>query len=191
MSLKTGLKRFGDAGYAALRKEIWQLHERRVMEPCERNSLTREEKRRALAYLIFLKRKRCGTVKVRGCADGRPQREWTNPEDARSPTVSNESVFLTAVIDAKEGREVAVVDVPGAFMQADMDELVHVRLVGPVVDMLMEIDAGYYGQFIGQERGQRVIYVKLLKALYGTLRAARLFWELLVEKLEEWGFKPN
>jgi hypothetical protein len=27
------------------------------------------------------------------------------------------------VIDALEGRDVAVLDVPGAFMQADMDEL--------------------------------------------------------------------
>ena len=27
----------------------------------------------ALTYLIFLKRKRTGKVKARGCADGRPQ----------------------------------------------------------------------------------------------------------------------
>jgi hypothetical protein len=35
-----------------------------------------------------------------------------------------------------------------------------------------------------------VLYVKLLKALYGTLRAARLFWEKLSRKLE-WGFTKN
>ena len=40
------------------------------------------------------------------------------------------SVMLTAVIDALEDREVAIVDVPGAFMQLDMDELVHVRFTG-------------------------------------------------------------
>ena len=36
-----------------------------------------------------------------------------------------------------------------------------------------------------------MIYVELLKALYGTLRAARLFWETLSGKLQEWGFMMN
>jgi hypothetical protein len=31
----------------------------------------------------------------------------------------------------------------------------------------------------------------LLKALYGTMRAARLFWEKLSAKLQEWGYTPN
>jgi len=40
--------------------------------------------------------------------------------------VATKAVFLTAIIDAMEGREVAVFDVLGEFMQADMDKLVHV-----------------------------------------------------------------
>jgi hypothetical protein len=35
------------------------------------------------------------------------------------------------------------------------------------------------------------MYVELLKALYGTLRASRLFWDKLTSKLQEWGFVPN
>ena len=70
---------------------------------------------------MFLKRKRNGKIKARGCADGRPQRAYIPQEDARAPTVSTEAVFMTAVIDAMENRMVAVVDIPGAFMQADMD----------------------------------------------------------------------
>ena len=31
----------------------------------------------------------------------------------------------------------------------------------------------------------------LLKALYGTLQAALLFWENLSSQLKEWGFKLN
>ena len=61
-----------------------------------------------------------------------------------APTVSTESVFLTAVIDALENREVAVLDVPGAFMHADIDELVHVRLTGEMVKILLEIDKEMY-----------------------------------------------
>eukprot|EP00934_Nitzschia_sp_Nitz4_P001751 Nitzschia sp. Nitz4//scaffold498_size9664//8500//9573//NITZ4_009089-RA/size9664-processed-gene-0.2-mRNA-1//1//CDS//3329553090//1751//frame0 len=139
---------------------------------------------------MFLKRKRSGKVKARGCADGRSQREYTNREDATSPTVANESVFITAVVDGAENREVAVIDVPGAFMQADMDETVHIRLTEVIVDILLEIDP-MYQKFVCHEKGRKVIYVKLLKALYGTLRAARLFWMMLTEKLTSWGFEPN
>ena len=93
---------------------------------------------------MYLKRKRCGKYKARGCADGRKQRAWTNKEDASSPTISTEAVFLTSIIDALENRDVAIVDVPGAFMQADMDELVHVRFTGTMVDLLIKIDAEMY-----------------------------------------------
>ena len=36
-----------------------------------------------------------------------------------------------------------------------------------------------------------MLYVKLKKALYGTLQAALLFWRLLSDTLVEWGFKLN
>jgi len=77
-----------------------------------------------------------------------------------------------AVIDALEEREVAVFNIPGAFMQADMDELVHVRFTGKMVELLLEIDRAMYKPCIVLERGENVMYVELLKALYGTLWAA-------------------
>ena len=41
------------------------------------------------------------------------------------------------------------------------------------------------------EKGKPVIYVRLLKALCGTLEADLLFSENLSEALQEWGFKIN
>ena len=108
-------------------------------------------------------------IKGCGCADGRKQRAYTAREDAASPTVATESIFLTTVIDALEGRDVAVIDVPGAFMQADMDELVHVRFTGKMVDLLLEIDQKMYGPCVIKEGKETVMYVELLKALYGTI----------------------
>ena len=107
------------------------------------------------------------------------------------PTMANEAMFLTAVINALEGREVVVFDVPGAFMQANMDELVHIRLTGKMVDLLLEIDREMYGPCVTTEGKQKVMYVELLKALYGTLCTARLLWEKLSRKLKEWGFSMN
>jgi len=62
--------------------------------------------------LMFLKWKRSGKIKGHGCADGRKQRACTDKANSTSPTVSAEAVFLTAVADAMENRDVAVVDIP-------------------------------------------------------------------------------
>ena len=192
MSMKRGLKEFGEDGYIAVRKEMQQLHDRKVMQPIKRKDLTPAQKREALGYLMFLKKKRNGTVKGRGCADGHKQRAYITKEESTSPTISTEAVFLTAVVDAWEGRKVAVLDVPGAFMQVDMDETVHVRFEGEMVDKLLEIDEDLYASYVTEEKGKKVMYVELLKALYGTLRAAQLFWEKLRTKLvSDWGFTPN
>ena len=56
----------------------------------------------ALNYLMFLKRKRSGTVKARGCADGRPQREFITKLQSSSPTVRTHALFLGCVVDAIE-----------------------------------------------------------------------------------------
>ena len=106
--------------------------------------------------------------------------------------VSTEAVFLTTVIDALENREVAVLDVPGAFMQVDIDELVHVRFTGEMVNMLLHIDYNMYKDYVVTEKGEKVMYMELLKALYSTLHAAHLFWQKLSKQLiDVWGFTPN
>ena len=66
-----------------------------------------------------------GQIKVCGCADGHKQWIWTNKEETVSPTVATESVLLTSVIKAKEQQDVMTVDIPGAFMQSNQDETVH------------------------------------------------------------------
>jgi hypothetical protein len=72
------------------------------------------------------------------------------------------------VIDAEEGRHMAMVDIPGAFMQADMDEMVHMRLEGVMVDLLLNV-APHFRQFVTTENGRRALCAHLAKALYGTI----------------------
>jgi len=52
-------------------------------------------------------------------------------------------MFITAIFDALEGRDVAIVDIPGAFIQLDIDELIHVNLDGELVDLLVRLDPTY------------------------------------------------
>ena len=168
-----------------------QLHDRAVLKPTQPEQLTREQRKASLQYLMFLKKKRCGKIKGRGCADGRKQRLYTKKEDASAPTVSLEALLISCVIDAKEQRDVATVDIPGAFMQADMDELVHIRLEGTMTRLLTRLDPKLYNKYIKYESGKPVLYMTMMKALYGTLRAALLFWQKLSATLKRWGFKTN
>jgi hypothetical protein len=55
MSMKKGIKVFGQDGVAAVKKEMLQLHERKVMSPKHAKELSPEQKQEALAYLMFLK----------------------------------------------------------------------------------------------------------------------------------------
>ena len=41
------------------------------------------------------------------------------------------------------------------------------------------------------EKEKTVLYVELKKALYGTLKAALLFWRKLTAELKKWGFMVN
>ena len=105
--------------------------------------------------------------------------------DASSPTVTTESIFITGIIDTTEHRCVGIVDIPWAFIQADDNDGIIMKIDGRMAEMLMEIDKGVYGSYLCQESGKPVLYVELKKALYRTLKAARLFWEKLTSKLQE------
>ena len=73
---------------------------------------------------------------------GKPTREWLTREDTASPTAALESIMLTAVIDAHEGRDVMCVDIPNAFIQAEMpdisvgEEWVTMKITGVLVSIL-------------------------------------------------------
>jgi hypothetical protein len=119
---------------------------------------------------MFLKRKRNGTIKSRGCADGRKQREYTKKEEASSPTVAIELVMISCTIDAKEERDVETVDIPGAYMQANMDDTVHMKLEGKMAELMVRTDPKLYRKYGEIEKGKKVLYCTLKKAVYGTLK---------------------
>ena len=106
MSVKQGIKAFGERGNDAMLKELHQLHERKALLPLRKEDMSFEQRKKALRYLMFLKEKRDGTIKARGCADGRSQREYTTKSDTSSPTVSLEAMMMSCTIVAKEGEYV-------------------------------------------------------------------------------------
>jgi hypothetical protein len=95
----------------------------------------------ALRYLMFLKEKRCGTIKGCGCADGRSQRKYMSKEETSSPTLATEALALTCVVDTIKKRDVATADIPGAFMQSKMKQgKVMMKLEGVMAEVILKID---------------------------------------------------
>ena len=81
--------------------------------------LTWDIRKRALGYLMFMKRKRSGKMKGRGCGDGRPQQEHITKEESNSFTMSLYALMGSCVVDALDDGKVITVDIPGAFLQGN------------------------------------------------------------------------
>ena len=142
--------------------------------------------------VIFVKEKRDKSIKTRACVNGAPQREYIAKEDATSPTVAIDSVFITGAIDAHERRDVAYADLPGAFLHTETDEKVVMMLTGELCELMVKVDPTLYRKYVHKDRrGKPVLYVELFKSVYGLLRSALLFYRKLKRELVEYGFKVN
>lgn len=133
---------------------------------------------------------RDGSLKGRTCADGRPQRAYISKEEASSPAVAIESLLTSLAIDTFEGREVATADVSGALFHGVMDDYVVVRLAGEEAEAMMTVDPAYK-KFLLTEGGKNTMYLQLKKALYGTLKAAIIWYDTFTGVLKNLGFVLN
>jgi hypothetical protein len=86
---------------------------------------------------MFIVRKQSGETKARLVSGGNKQRDYLSKEDSSSPTAATESVLLTSIVDAAENRDVAIVDIPNAFIQMQVEnekDCVIICIQGVVVD---------------------------------------------------------
>ena len=111
---------------------------------------------------MFLKQKRNKTIKgqMRGTID---------KEDAAFPTAALESVLLISTIDDAEERDVAVIDIPNAFIQTRIkndEEKVVLRLRGKLTDLLIKtVPEIYRKQTTINRKGETVLYIRELNAI--------------------------
>ena len=100
--------------------------------------------------------KQCRRLKARACTDGRKQCLLYAKKDISSPATCTESVMLTALIDTFEGQDVAIVNIPGAFLNAGYDpkDIVHMILEGVTADIMVQIAPDIYGPYL--RKGKKV-----------------------------------
>jgi hypothetical protein len=143
MSAQKGIKKHGQAAYDALRKEFEQFKVMQVLEPLDAFTLTDEQKSESLRALSVIKEKRDGRLKGRTVADGSAQRGKFSKSETGSPTAASDAVLLTAIVDAHEGRDVAIADVTGAYLHAYMKDFISMCFTGWAVDLLCEVNPAY------------------------------------------------
>jgi hypothetical protein len=121
---------------------------------------------------MFLKQEREGKIKGRIVTGGNNQQDYISKEDASSPTVDMESVVLSCIIDAEEERDVAVVDIPNAFVQTRVEnkkDMALINIRGIIVDILVEIAPDVYKSYVTKDKkGSKQLLLQCQNALYGS-----------------------
>jgi hypothetical protein len=92
-------------------------------------------------------------------------------------------------------------DIPNAFVQTDIDDQNQVKgnriimkIRGPLVDMLCEIAPEIYEPFVvfeGRDKKVKVLYLRMLRAIYGMLQSSLLYYKKFRKDIESIGFKVN
>ncbi len=185
LSVASSIKKWGDKAIQAVREELQMLLDEKVFRWVKKPS--REQVDKALRIHRFVVEKRNRRVKARTVADGRTQKRYLE-EETYSPTVRLKGIMLNSLVNAHEGREVVTIDIKEAFLKAkvpDEMELI-IRMDGDLAILFCEL----HPEFQLDEKG--VIYLKCVKALYGHIEAARLFYDDLDYTLtHKMGFVQN
>ena len=189
-----GMKEFADERREATKQELYEnLLGMNAVTMIEPHELDKELCINALTYLMFLKRKRTGKAKARGCADGCPQHDFISSEEVSSPTVSIYALMTCCIISSIENRHVVTCNILGAFLQLywPKDKTTYLRFDGTMVDMLCEIDSSLKDKIVRIKNGNKFMFGKLDKAVYGMLLGAILFYEKSAVQLYKWGYIMN
>jgi hypothetical protein len=194
MSVKAAMRDRPKEAMPVIEAELQQMHDKRVWHGVHMRNLTKAQKRAIIRSSMFLKDKYFASgafekFKARLVAGG-DQQDRTIYEDLAAPTAATANVFAMAALAAREKRAVKTVDIGGAYLNASMIEsgvIVHMRLDKVMTAILVRIDPTF--SVYVTEDGSSV--VQLDKALYGCVEAAHLWYLMLREKLEAYGFEAN
>ena len=195
-SVRKGLADHGQDAYKAIVAELRQLLvEKKAMLPVHRQDLSARQLKKAIRSLMFLKTKfdglgRFEKLKARLVANGKQQDRELYP-DTYSPTVALQSVLMCLSIAAAQGRRVCAIDIGGAYLNADRKSEDGEEIIMELEPLLVTILAKVAPSIKPYVDDKGRLLVKLTKAMYGTLDAAKIWYEKLTGVLKDMGFEAN
>jgi transcription antitermination factor NusG len=144
---------------------------------------------------MFVAKKHSGDTKAWLVVGGNKQRDYLTKEDSSSPTVATKSVLLTYIVDAAEKRDVAIVNIPNAFIQTWVEnkkDRVIIRIWGVLVKWVTKTDPEVYSKYVTvDKKGDKVLLVECLNAIYVTMVAGLLYYRKFADSLGQKMFIKN
>jgi hypothetical protein len=133
--------------------------------------------------------KRDGGICTRACTDSSKERiePGYKKEDGASTMAARDSILISSTINAHEGRNIATINIPGAFLNAYNDKDTIMLLKGCLAKLMVQVEPHLYCKYIiHSEKNQPLLYIKLTKAIYGLLKSALLFYRKFVNDLKSY-----
>ena len=179
----------------SIKAELQQMYDKGVFRTLSYLESTEVRKRmRIIDSIMFSKVKYNANGiftkwKSRLAARGDQQPALDQP--ASSPTANLLSINTLLSYGVNQGQYVFTSDVPGAYLHADIDEEVVMRLPKSCAPLWLEItgiDPDVSPLYIDNKG---YIYVLVLKAIYGLLQSSVLWFENISATLIDMGFQPT
>ena len=131
-------------------------------------------------------------MKGRICANGAPHQKFVPKEEAEFLTITLEGILVTMMIDAYEYRKVENFGIPAAYLQTDLptEKFTLLLMEGNFMDIMCDINPNYK-KHVKLKTGRKNWYLRILKAIYGMIKCALLWYELYMSVLKNMLFRLN
>lgn len=189
-TLKKALRELPDAVQQAVHLEFENVFTlKKCILPVDYTQLTQAQRHLILYSFMFLTEKWTATgdfdkLKARLAAGGDQQDPTNMTVDPSAPTVDFLTVQVILSLIALNRMHTAVLDVRAAFLNADLDEEAYICLDADCTRIFVEM----FPQFAKWVRPNGTLVCKVLKALYGMLQSAKLWYNHLRTTLEALDF---
>ena len=194
MSVKKVLCLIGKDTKEEILKEFRSLFiEKEAIQPVKRSSVTSDQRKQFLRSHMFLDEKHDGKgdfEKLKGRLVG----DWSTQDRApykhlESPTKNIESVFMILELASRRKMRASKTDFTAVYLNAMIDESEKIMmwLTSEIATILVE-EFPEIGKFVDN---QGRLIVRIIKALYGLVQSAALWFTLIFGFLVELGFKSN
>jgi hypothetical protein len=187
MTLQGAIKLRGDIAIKAIAEEFKNMFQLKVIQAVHLYDIPKgiviipshaflKEKTDAMGNVTSMKARLVGGGNFQMKEEG---------DDNTSPTIRIQSVYILLNISAFEGRRIMIIDIKAAYLNAPMDShQVYVKMRKDLVELLLHMKHELKKHV---NKDGSIVY-KVLKAMYGLVEAARLWYDHLSASLIRFGF---
>ena len=198
LTVKKGIEKHGKIAVDAIVKEFNQLFfTKKALRPISRDEARGMKAKERVRSSMFLKEKYDGNnefekLKGRLVSDGSTQDKTLYP-NLSSPTAKLESIFIVLELATRRKMRRCKMDIGGAYLNAHLyqskgDDVILMIIPRQLTQVLVE-NLPSLRAYVDEKSG--TMWVQVLKAMYGLVQSASLWYDALVKFLTSLGFVTN